>query len=370
MDPATKREHDTRRKREYRAMKRQERDHCCYLIYYLEDRLKQKQIHQGKTTQQSTILEQFWRHRADRSFQERCESTAENHKLRDHVRRHGTLLRALHQWVSVLQPPIALPDNINHMPWLQTTLLADPVARHVGYEWLTDRVYHSIARTGGAVDGGGFLATSSIDDVAQVDVVLDDAKWDILGLFSRQQRTVLAPFQVAADSLWADQGRQLHAKCLVSVTQAVELDGCLDYTRTHNRHLGTSFCTLARRYNLHDRVVMVYVFLREDECVPLQGGEIRPHGFGFNVFHHITDHVTLLRSSMHHFTPVTPDGPLLFDQTAALFGIDAASSDNRNTTIVRIEQEATRHFDARGKDMAKSLHAQLTRTEARVANET
>ncbi|KAF0692462.1 Aste57867_16453 [Aphanomyces stellatus] len=347
-----RREYECLRKRRYRAQQRNERDVLQAQVYDLQKQLET----------QLPPERHVWRVIAKRAAVDKTKSVQENATLRDQVRRTRETLRVLRQWATMAcEPHVPRTIGGHSSPWLHTTLVADPVAREQGYRWLTDRVFHSTQE---------FMASDhrstdfSVDDVSQVDVrtTLDSGEIEILGLESNFQRTFFIDFKRMADVNWAELATNaIHADNHV---QTIVRNESLMYIHTHNRRTHTNVCVLIRRYDLPHRVVIVRTLLRDDECIPLQDLAVRPHGFGWAVFEHVTDGVTLYRSRLVQNPPVRADGrAITFDETATLFGVEAHAT-ARPVTLARLESKALLLFlDMRRRtddEWRRRLHATTT----------
>ncbi|KAF0692461.1 Aste57867_16452 [Aphanomyces stellatus] len=323
-DVEARREYECQRKRRYRAQKRCERD-----ILQAEVDLLQEQL---ETQLQDTSKHNLWRVIARRAFQDRVNSMHENATLREQVRRHRHLLRMLRHWATAVPDvPTGLGEN---NPWINSTLLADPTARQYGFQWLTDRVFHS------TLAALSFVGT--VDDVSRVDVHTDDSsgQMEIMGIESHFQRTYFADYKQVADINWDEM--PLRSESNPNIVQTIVRAGCINYVHMYYKVTNQNVCVLVRRYNLPNRVVIVRTFLRDDECIPLQGPDMRPYGYGWAVFENIADGVTLYRSRLMQHAPVTRDGVITFDQTAAIFGVPVHPC--RHVTLARIENNALRNF--------------------------
>ncbi|KAF0696317.1 Aste57867_12914 [Aphanomyces stellatus] len=339
-----KREYERQRKASYRRMKRTEKQRLEERIAILQAAVARRLATAAQTD--STVE---WREWASQSFQERCASTATNRSLRDTLWHHDTLVRVLQAWVhrSIVHP--AMPDG---NPWLQSTLLADPVARQVGFQWLTDRIYHLAMRE--YANGGGQVA-----DIARLEVLTDGGcdEVEVVGMECQYQTTFLAPLATVATFTWDEMVQNIRSD--VSHATTLEGGGNFLYQRVHDSLLGTSLCLLVRRYdeNPH-RVVFASVFLRDDEAYPLEDDcVLRPHGFGITILQHIADDITLSRNHVVQYSPITTHGVISFDQTTAIFGVEPHSA--RAVTLARIENNAARNFVARRHFMTQGMVERL-----------
>ncbi|KAF0692471.1 Aste57867_16462 [Aphanomyces stellatus] len=333
------------RKQEYRAEKRRERKLLEAQIYYLEDQIKHnipgpaRAVKTDKTVSSTAASSRPWRDIARTSLHERTTAIDEQRKLQSVVQRQTKLVQLLHAWVS---QSLAHPLG-DGTCWRLSTLMADPVARQYGYEWLTDRVFHSAMRTQ-ATDA--VVIGQDVADRCCLRVHTDDA-CEILGLESRSQHTLLAESTDVVDSLWTESHMLVSIPGLKLKVTAVR-DHSLVYVRLHNTRLGTSCCKLIRRYDLpaSQGAVFVTVYIRDDESFPLEATERRPHGYGWAIVHNIAPGVALVRTSALQYAPVTTQGSVVsINETAAMFGAIAHAT-SRETTLARIENNALDAFAA------------------------
>ncbi|KAF0696316.1 Aste57867_12913 [Aphanomyces stellatus] len=337
MDSAgQRRQYETQRKREYRALKRKQAKHLRHEILFLEDHLQQL-LHAKVATQKHSVHNQ-WNN----------VSLTQNRSLRAHVRYHDAIVLVLQAWVaSSLQRSI---DGTT--TWLDSTLLADPVARQYGYQWLTDRVFHTAEMDG--------HQSSTVDDAMDLRVVVDDDDVDSVGIYATFQCTLFAPLDQIAAFFWQNQSSMLDRRFPDHLTHTRSCnDDLLVYAHTYAGQSNTNMCTLARRYNLPGRVILVNVFVRDDECVPLSGQDIRPHGIGYRILQQIADDVTLMRCGVQQCTPVTVDGRIPFERTAARFGVPPSTP--RQVALAQIEAKGLEFFSGQETAVRAKMMQQLQR---------
>ncbi|KAF0687805.1 Aste57867_20508 [Aphanomyces stellatus] len=325
-------------KREYRAKLRDQRTRLRAQVAALEQTLAtcrhdnkppnhvQSLLHQGQTL-----------------------ALGQNRKLRGQVYRHYELLQSLHHW-AILSSPIR-PPLAEGATWRHSTLVADPIAREYGYRWLTDRAFHS-TREGLSFDG-------NVDDVTRVEMLTDGA--NVMGMDSCHQTTVMANFNQVARIAWAGY-TQNDFSPLNQASMTLHADDTVIYKRVTNTALGTSMLGLVRRYDEPDRVVIVMCMLTDDESFPLEGGEMRPHGFGWLVLQHVADDITLYRSRSIQYSPMTTAGVISLEKMAQIFGVDAHPR-SRDATMARIETIAAQSFESRSLLVDKDLADKVARLQ-------
>ncbi|KAF0692467.1 Aste57867_16458 [Aphanomyces stellatus] len=235
--------------------------------------------------------------------------------------------------------------------WLESTLLADPVARRQGVQWLTDRMFHSAA--------AHHACDEHVDTVAELTVLADD-DCVVLGKTTRRQATLLANFHDVGQAMWDMVTETTYSPASRVESMAPEGNGdSVTYKCIRDTELGTNMASLCRRYDLPHRVVLVHLFLRHDERFPMMEAEMRLHDFGWMVAEDIASDVTLVRSRMTQFMPETASrGPISLDQTAAMFGVDTHPSASQ-VTLARIETNAVRNYKARQDMFTKQLTDQI-----------
>ncbi|KAF0717698.1 Aste57867_2147 [Aphanomyces stellatus] len=338
---AAARQYECERKRRYRADQRRQIELYQDQIVQLQEELSRR-----LSISQSSLP----RTQSNLSLDD-SSSLVTNRTLRMQVQRHADLLRRLQSWVySAFQPPPSLTSALcgPSSPWLHSTLLADPMARRHGMLWLTDRVFHS-AVAQHALD-------IHVEDILQLELLHDDsALW---GMSTQTQSTYLASLDDVAHALWCVYNGPAAARETLNATTG---DAHVTYTRIQNTRLGTHLMVLRRRYNLSRRVVLVHVYLRDDDCVPRTPQEIRPHGFGWCIAEKIASDITLVRHRTVQYAPETTAGPISLDRIAAMYGV--AQAPTPPATLARIEHHACQEFTARHALFSKQLFEQIETNE-------
>ncbi|KAF0687802.1 Aste57867_20505 [Aphanomyces stellatus] len=332
----TWRSQERARKREYRIKLRQTREDLRAEVAFLE----------RQVARQHDVASPASRDDASPSRH----LLAENQCLRTHVAMQRHLVHRLYHWVlsnSRLQHVLVQADGA---PWLDSTLLADPTAREMGYRWLTDRVYH-LTPTGLPFNG-------TVDDRMQLNMVRD-IDGQAIGMDTVHQSTLLVDCHVVADFMWAGYTRDATSTYLDSSHTDIV------FKRSVDAILGTSTLALIRRYDEPRRVVFAMALLKDDECFPLQEGEMRPHGTSWVVLEQVADGVTLLRSRAMYATPLTTHGPLSPTEMAAVFDATPHPSAD-DVTLARVSTHATRSFQV----ACDAFVRNVTQTVARPSSET
>ncbi|KAF0716603.1 hypothetical protein AaE_011055 [Aphanomyces astaci] len=330
-----RRRYECERKRRYRADQRCQRAILVAEITALQETL-QRTLSIPQQRAWSEVTKRFETDLALRA--------AKRRKLRDQVHRQQELLLILHEWVG-RSVGRSLRDS---RPWQHSTLLAHPESRQYGFQWLLDRVFHAANSTLSSTFNG------SIADFSTLQVHVDDNQ-DILGMESHHQVTLLAGLNDVT-ACYVNASREIMQSSVCHVETVLE-EGELLYWRLYNTQLGTSMCRLTRSYHLASRVVCASIYVRDDECFPLQPNELRPHGFGWTVMDAVTDSITLCRTAVMQYAPVTTDGVVTFERTAAMFGVEPSSS--RDVVLARIENNALRNFVAGRASMVTDMETRI-----------
>ncbi|KAF0687801.1 Aste57867_20504 [Aphanomyces stellatus] len=329
MGDKTKRQYECERKREYRTKLRTQRDILAAEVTSLEHTLARLS---SSTARQPASQKQQRR-------------PATHSDLRKECHRQRELLRKLYLWALYCAPQLH-PAT----PWLNSTLLADPTARTYGYQWLTDRVFYS---TQAALPFQG-----DVGDMARLQLHTDD--WDVLGIETSHQSTLLVDMEDAARCAWERYTLDEYAH--VKQTSSTDrLDDDIVYKRLHDHALGTSLYGLVRRYTSLTRTVFVVCMLSHDDCFPLAATELRPHGFGWIVMERMADGVTLQRTRMMQFSPITTSGHVPLERVAAMFGVDSHPT-SRHVTLARVETTALRNFIRRRDNTDQDLLRRIERS--------
>ncbi|KAF0716899.1 Aste57867_2602 [Aphanomyces stellatus] len=266
--------------------------------------------------------------------------------LHTQVMRQSKLIQLLQTWVAMQHPPEGLHERPS---WLHSTLLADPVARRQGFQWLSDKVFHGA--TGAPprrVDFATRLAAG--DTIGFVLHTTGEHSWndpddddDVMAMELHVHSIVFAPLAAVAATIW----RLLHetsvATTLLTTCKMVEqVHDHLVYHHGVNPRNGMSVRRIMCRYqDTADRTVFTCVKLTHDDCFPLVDDDIRSHGFAWTVIERVTDSITVVRQSYLHFVPVTTAGALSLADLGAMFQVPPpCETDSRAAYMERLRTAA------------------------------
>ncbi|KAF0718810.1 Aste57867_1467 [Aphanomyces stellatus] len=248
------------------------------------------------------------------------------HALRDEAEARHRLMCLLHHWVASQLRPQAAPTTSSWYA-MDATLLADPVARRLGYAWLSERIVWS-ART-------RLVPASDVGDRRTMELHVRDnnntGEVDVAGLEGHGQYTILANFKHVARTYW-----QLEKDAAAGVDGLDIVHDHLFFYPRVNPTIRSKLCTVLSLVHEERRCIMATVSVVMDECYPVAAGELRVHGCTWTVYEHVTDSITLVREAYFHmFTPNQPDATVA--QLGRAFGIEVdASTFHREALIHRM----------------------------------
>ncbi|KAF0718776.1 Aste57867_1490 [Aphanomyces stellatus] len=239
--------------------------------------------------------------------------------LRENVNRRYKLAHLLYYWVASQEPCEGLPAGSS---WLETTLLAEPVAREQGYHWLSQRLYHSaIAATINTSTNECFNTSLYTGD--------DDKGLSLKGIHIQMQTTVAAPFAAVAKSFW-------RANC-ESMAEATEIekvdDRLLYYNRMEEDHKAFDIIAM---FEDPTRVVITSLGVPHDERYPIVEGEMRCYGTQWVVVERLTETTTRVQYTWFSPVPLLASGPAPLVQVGRICGLSSHGIDYREAYIERI----------------------------------
>ncbi|KAF0687806.1 Aste57867_20509 [Aphanomyces stellatus] len=266
----------------------------------------------------------------------------ENKALRMQLEQQRRLLQVLQSWVQPSIQPALGQGN----PWLHSTLLADADARQVGYKWLTDRVFHSAVAAHASI--------LSVDDTIGASFITGEDEFDILGVENTTQHTFFANYEAVAKVVW-DEATNITSRPNGTQITFLAGDGSFRYQRIVPRP-NINIQMLVRRYDLATRIVLCYVYVRDDECFPLEVDHGRPYGIGWTAIEKIADDVTLCR------TRTSQCGNLSFDQMAARFGVTPHPS--REVMLARMQNNSLKGLAHQADAFARTVNDAVAQMNA------
>ncbi|KAF0700606.1 Aste57867_8873 [Aphanomyces stellatus] len=295
--PKTRRDAARARMRRYREAEKHEKMQLEAAIHFLEEKLKHVQ-------RPSLLPREGHMHPHALATQVLLKHTK---SLRTDAEKQRKLAQVLYSWVASQEAsPSAGPRR--RASWTESTLLADPIGREHGFQWLSAKVYHTAAR---AIPHHPF--GSRVEDrvhvVAHPTEEEDDAAPSIASIEEQVQCTVFANYACLGKLLWTYMARSDGAISREAVEGGGGDDAAsLCYCYEFDPHLGVGRRNLLRLFEESNRITVTSLWLHEDERYPLLAGEYHAHGCGWMVFEHIANDVTLVRHSRYQSMPMTSDG--------------------------------------------------------------
>ncbi|KAF0718809.1 Aste57867_1466 [Aphanomyces stellatus] len=246
--------------------------------------------------------------------------------LRNQVDGQATLASILSMWVQSMHPPAGL--NTPRTAFLKATLLAEPTARRHGYEWLSQRVYHTAVAAspfGSHVADAGFMRLHTRDDVRE--------GLTVAGIEAHVQMTAFANMHELAQLFWT---KSLEVMVGAEVVEVVDND--LVYYHHTNGAKELQMCNVQCYFQRDDRIVLTAMTILNDERYP-QGQVLRTYGCHWMTFDRVADSVTLVRDSNVLYYPIDDQGhaTLPLARIGHSFGLsDATDIEHREVYIERI----------------------------------
>ncbi|RQM24583.1 hypothetical protein B5M09_007800 [Aphanomyces astaci] len=307
----------------------------------------------------------------------RVTSQHERHHLDQQLALHTSQLRGdaeakyrlaccLRDWVASQTPT---PGLTPQMSWIYSTLCADPAARQLGFQWLSDRLYHTSHSVipqhplGGQGGDAMQLTVHTNADENPVTIVAME--------FHFQFHTVFASFANVVSAILAFSNQGGFVVSDVIPCQVVEaVSDTLQYVYGANRRSGVTMRRVTNLFHNHDRTraVQTYAKVADDECFPLQHGEIRTHGFGWfdldrscnsghwivrshtdcsgrTVAERVAGSITKVRGSVLHYAPITNEGVVSLECMGSLFGINHHQFSRREDLIAQVRTQAQAMYE-------------------------
>ncbi|CAK4077924.1 unnamed protein product [Aphanomyces euteiches] len=259
-------------------------------------------------------------------------------QLRSKTTKWNTLAHRLYAWVELQQPK----EGLRHkMPWMESALLVDLESRRYGYQWLSEKAFHT-AQNAFPPDVFG----NSVEDMINVTAHLgeDDHGISWEAVEGHSQYTVATNYVNVAQALWDTllQSSPMHTSRVVEeVDQHRLLYVC------HELNIGDlKQLYIAARFEDNGRIIITQTTIATDDRFPIRNGECRSHGFGWTIVEPITATTTRLRRSFLHTPPTSSHGVLTLDEMARLNHIDNYQALTRGAIIAQLQAMIEESFVA------------------------
>ncbi|KAG9398598.1 hypothetical protein AC1031_014380 [Aphanomyces cochlioides] len=277
----------------------------------------------------------------------------ENVSLRTQVSQYYYLMQIFSQWVHMNEHP---QKDLSHRPtWFESTLLAHPITRRQGIQWLSERVYHQARHTfplSRDVMGKEYLLPLKHPYQGQVEVTfsfiahlsdeIDDEGVTIDALETRCRHTIPTDFRSAAATHW-DQ--VVHTNSTVTMKLIERVDDRFAYCHHINHRIGTNILSIAALFQEDNRVVVTYCYVANDELFPLEDDVMRPHGFSWTIYEAMSSGMTLVHNFALQYTPIMVNGRVIpLERIGQLFSQSPTGVRHRDAYIERIRSVAEASF--------------------------
>ncbi|KAF0729409.1 hypothetical protein Ae201684_012910 [Aphanomyces euteiches] len=247
--------------------------------------------------------------------------------LQTQVSQYHCLTQIFSQCVHVNEHP--QKDLSNRSTWFESTLLAHPISRRQGIQWLSERVYHQARRmmplSEDAMDTAYVLPLVQPYQ-GQTEMVfsfnahladeLDEDGVTIAALETRFRHTLPTDFRSAASVDW---GKVVGTNSTFTSQLLERVDDRFAYSTTQTIALAPIF------------------FPSPDELFPLEDGVLRPHGFSWTIYEAVSSGVTLVHNFALQYTPIMANGRVIpLERIGRLFGLSPAGVHHRDAYIQRV----------------------------------
>ncbi|KAH9124871.1 hypothetical protein AeMF1_004425 [Aphanomyces euteiches] len=331
MSEQAKRLTDAMRKRLYRAKKRNE-------LINLES--KERVLRARLVHLKANMREQGF-----------ARLVADNLRLRTQINECNDLLYLLSQWVEVNQHPQR--DLSNRTTWIETTLLAHPITRRQGIQWLSERVYHQASHClpfhqpyQQQMDAANVVPLTypshhikvAFSLKVHVSYDIDEEGPTVAAMETRYEYTMNKNFDKAAYIHW---DALLRANSIISKELIERVDDRFMYYHHRNHQFGTHILSIAGHFKQHNRVVITNCYIAQDELFHHPRNVLRPHGFSWTVFDDIAPGLTRVHNFAIQYTPKTTNGKVIpLSTIGRIFGRPPLDSQSRHAYIEQIRTAA------------------------------
>ncbi|EQC37466.1 hypothetical protein SDRG_05069 [Saprolegnia diclina VS20] len=194
-------------------------------------------------------------------------SIVENRELRARVSKTARNVERLCRWFQSMQAPQRLPGYVSDGAWLDVTLVAEPLTRQLGYDWVGKQLYHSTSAR---------LSPRLFPHVYEDSIKVE---WGVRGRKLVLQKVIHASQEIVAKAIWA-------ANRAVSTDALPEADrGSIEVL--HDERTSTERCSYVKetfhcpsemrdhcsrafhkRFDEPDRIIIAYRTISRDDVHP------------------------------------------------------------------------------------------------------
>ncbi|KAH9084458.1 hypothetical protein LEN26_020775 [Aphanomyces euteiches] len=268
-------------------------------------------------------------------------------RLRTLVSQYSFLMQIFSLWVHANEHP---KDLSHQSTWMQSTLLAHPISRRQGIQWLSERVFHQACQVipHNQVYEGHIYEKLTLDVHLSDDI--DDEGTSISALEARFKYTVSSDFEIVAREHW---DRFLGSNGPISRELIERVDDRFLCYYVRNPLINTNLLSVAGLFKQQDRIVITHCFLARDELFSPEDDVLLSHGFSWTVFEATRPDITLVHNLCIYGTPMTQDGRMISLETIGrIFGRPAFGIQHRDAYIELVRASAEKAFQRAYNGMA------------------
>ncbi|KAF0695915.1 Aste57867_13290 [Aphanomyces stellatus] len=268
----------------------------------------------------------------------------DNKELWAEVVRQGKVADLLVMWLDSCRPSSPLSPR---PAWTESTLLADPATRRQGFQWLSERVYHTAKTASSPRRERPFTSTSAEHLVSfEMHTAERDDGVTVAAMENQLQMILFANYKTIAAILWAGLTQNNFDGVAVLPPSSIreKINDNMSYFCGSYDSTGLESCRIMAKFEDENRITITYVMVADDERLPIADNTFRTHGFGWTTLERVTDSITVLHNAVYHLTPLsaTRIHASLAD-IAAIYGCPKYSL-NTNAQVEQIGAAAEAYF--------------------------
>ncbi|CAK4446732.1 unnamed protein product [Aphanomyces euteiches] len=257
----------------------------------------------------------------------------ENLSLRTQVSQYYYLMQIFSLWVHVNENPQM--DLSHQSTWSESTLLAHPITRRQGIQWLSKRIYHQACCA---------LPPSqdSLDIACIMPLKQPYRGVTIAALETRYRHSLPTDFRSAAGGHWE---KIVSTNSTVKMELIESVDDRFVYCHHLNNRVGTQLLSINGIFHEDNRAVVTHCYVANDELFPIEDGILRPHGFSWTIYEAVSSGLKLVHNFALQYTPIMANGRVLpLERIGWLFRQSPSGVIHRNAYIEQIRSAAEAGF--------------------------
>ncbi|KAF0729408.1 hypothetical protein Ae201684_012909 [Aphanomyces euteiches] len=263
----------------------------------------------------------------------------ENLSLRTQVSQYYYLMQIFSLWVHVNENPQM--DLSHQSTWSESTLLAHPITRRQGIQWLSKPRIHWTLRA-------SCLSSNPIEVKLRWCFRLrriystNDEGVTIAALETRYRHSLPTDFRSAAGGHWE---KIVSTNSTVKMELIESVDDRFVYCHHLNNRVGTHLLSINGIFHEDNRAVVTHCYVANDELFPIEDGILRPHGFSWTIYEAVSSGLKLVHNFALQYTPIMANGRVLpLERIGWLFRQSPSGVIHRNAYIEQIRSAAEAGF--------------------------